>query len=105
MLNGTQCWSALILTAKYAPLTASRNHVTSISGTFCLMCSTSDEASGAPSINPIIPTRGIPRVILSRSSAPSESFIILVDGDKGTAKDAAFARSGKCEQRTCGWLE
>ena len=31
--------------------------------------------------------------------------MILVGGDKGTAKDAAFARSGKCEQRTCGWLE
>ena len=31
--------------------------------------------------------------------------MILVGGDKGTAKDAAFARSGKCEQRTGGWLE
>ena len=31
--------------------------------------------------------------------------MIFVGGDKGTAKDAAFARSGKCEQRTCGSLE
>lgn len=69
------------------------------------MCSTNDEAFGAPSIKPIIPTRGIPKVILSRSSAPSGSTIILVGGDKGTANDAAFARNGKCEHRTCDWLE
>ena len=31
--------------------------------------------------------------------------MILVGGDKGTAKDAAFARSGKCEHGTGGWLE
>ena len=31
--------------------------------------------------------------------------MILVGGDEGVAKDAAFARSGKCEQRTGGWLE
>ena len=97
VLNGTPCWIALLLTAKYAPLTASRSHATSISGTFCLMCSTNDEAFGAPSIKPIIPTRGIPKVILSRSSASSGSIMILVGGDKGIAKDAAFARSGKCE--------
>ena len=31
--------------------------------------------------------------------------MILVGGDKGTAKDAAFVRSGKCEQRTGVWLD
>ena len=61
------------------------------------MSSINDEAFGAPSIRPTIPTRGIPKTVFNRSSAPSGSDMILVDGDEGTARDAAFVRSGKCE--------
>lgn len=61
------------------------------------MNSINDEAFGAPSIRPTIPTRGIPKTVFNRSSAPSGSDMILVDGDEGTARDAAFVRSGKCE--------
>ena len=69
------------------------------------MSSINDEAFGAPSIRPTIPTRGIPKTVFKRSSAPPESDMILVDGDEGTAREAALVRSGKCEYRTGGWPE
>lgn len=69
------------------------------------MSSINNEAFGAPSIRPTTPTRGIPKTVFKRSSAPSVSDMILMDGDEGLARDAALVRSGKCEYRTGGWPE